>query len=338
MKSRPPYWRLVQEAAENLTPQTTRTEIRDYIKSRYPTANDDTISCHITICTVNHSSRIYYDQNKKPRLANSRYDFLFRTDARDLVLYNPGKHGQWEIRAKSDGGVVVALVGGEEFPPKGKRTRGGTGPTASQEQLWQILDRDSFLRGIEEYESREKRDAMYKVATFVVSSFWGRPADMADGLGVLLLTWNQAFYRYGMFDFDQLEECISASLSTIESFRSRSISGLAGSDHDAMRQLFGALLEALQIAVGKNRGRTSPVGTAKALHLLAPGFFPLWDDTIARTYGCFYDREPAEKYLSFCEITKTIAGIVRDFTDRSDRTVVKLIDEYNYAKFTQGWI
>jgi hypothetical protein len=34
----------------------------------------------------------------------------------------------------------------------------------------------------------------------------------AKPLGVLLLTWNQAFYRYGIFDFDDLEVCITRNL------------------------------------------------------------------------------------------------------------------------------
>lgn len=62
-----------------------------------------------------------------------------------------------------------------------------------------IPNREEFLKGCEEFEKHEKRDAMYKVATFLVFHFWGKPSDMADGLGVLLLTWNQAFYRYGIF-------------------------------------------------------------------------------------------------------------------------------------------
>ena len=66
-----------------------------------------------------------------------------------------------------------------------------------------------FRRGYQAFQTHEARDAMYKIATFVVSQFWGRPADMADGLGVLLLTWNQAFYRYGSFDFDRLEQVFS---------------------------------------------------------------------------------------------------------------------------------
>ncbi|MHC1604889.1 MAG: hypothetical protein ACXQTP_02840 [Candidatus Methanofastidiosia archaeon] len=62
-----------------------------------------------------------------------------------------------------------------------------------------IPNHEEFLKVCEEFEKHEKRDAMYKVATSLVSYFWGKPLDMVDGLGVLLLTWNQAFYRYEIF-------------------------------------------------------------------------------------------------------------------------------------------
>ena len=41
---------------------------------------------------------------------------------------------------------------------------------------------------------------------------------MADGLGVLLLTWNNAFYRFGSFAFDELEKCIFAGVFKIQAF------------------------------------------------------------------------------------------------------------------------
>jgi len=201
-----------------------------------------------------------------------------------------------------------------------------------------IPNRWEFCRGCREFEKHEKRDSMYKVATFLVSHFWGRPSDMADSLGVLLLTWNQAFYRYGIFDFDRLEKCISDNLPKIESFRSRNVFSLSVSDEDDIKYLFNEFLEALQIDVGQMRGRKSPVAVAKALHLLAPKFFPLWDDKIARAYRCYYHRRPAHKYVSFCKITRTIAGKVKDYGIQSNKTLVKLIDEYNYSKYTRKWI
>jgi len=201
-----------------------------------------------------------------------------------------------------------------------------------------ISNREEFLKGCEEFEKHEKRDAMYKVATFLVSHFWGKPSDMADGLGVLLLTWNQAFYRYGIFDFDKLEECITDNFPKIENFRNRDISSLSNSDEDDIKGLFNKFLEALQIDSGKMQGRKSPVAVAKALHLLAPKFFPLWDDKIARAYRCYYSEYPAERYISFCKVTKAIADEVKNYISRSDKTLIKLIDEYNYSKYTQGWI
>src|ERR1051325_5999064 len=49
-------------------------------------------------------------------------------------------------------------------------------------------------------------------------------------------------------------------------------------------------LDALRICEGKKKGVGSPVGVAKALHLLAPGFFPLWDEKIAKAYRLSTDR------------------------------------------------
>jgi hypothetical protein len=100
------------------------------------------------------------------------------------------------------------------------------------------MDIKEFLRGCEEFEKHEKRDAMYKVATFLLSHFWGKPSDMADGLGVLLLTWNQVFYRFGMFNFDKLEKCIVGRLKRIEYFRERDIFSFSSRDRDEVRVLF----------------------------------------------------------------------------------------------------
>ncbi len=201
-----------------------------------------------------------------------------------------------------------------------------------------IPAQEEFISGCREFEKHEKRDAMYKVATFLVSHFWGNPSKMADGLGVLLLTWNQAFYRFGVFDFDKLEECIKINLKMIEGFRNRDISSLSKKDENNINILFNEFLDALQIDIGKKRGTKSPVSVAKALHLLAPQFFPLWDDKIARAYNCYYNKNPVEKYILFSQITKGIADEVKDYVSNSDKSLIKLIDEYNYSKYTKNWI
>ena len=198
-----------------------------------------------------------------------------------------------------------------------------------------------IMVGSEALKDLERRDAMYKMATFLVGHFWGKPREMADGLGVLLLTWNQAFYRYGCFDFKDLEECISKNLRTLEGFRERDISTYAASDDAAIKGLFGDFLGALEARRQKPGSRMkSPVATAKALHLLAPEFFPIWDQKIAQAYGCDYSSRPAERYLLFMRKMQSLVtalGFAKSSAP-SDKTALKVVDEYNYSRFTKGWI
>jgi hypothetical protein len=188
--------------------------------------------------------------------------------------------------------------------------------------------------GYTEFQAHEVRDSMYKTAAFLVKTFWGQPREMSDGLGVLLLTWNQAFYRYGFFDFDVLEKCISQNQHTLDSYRYRNILDYNTQDDETIINLYSQFLDALQIADGKLAGRKSPVATSKALHLLAPAYFPLWDDKIARAYNCHY------RYIHFMHEMQKLAKLLAPEVDTTgtDKTLLKLIDEYNYAKFTKQWV
>lgn len=202
-----------------------------------------------------------------------------------------------------------------------------------------IPDCDEFHMRCKEFKKRERREAMYNVATFLINHFWGKPKQMADALGVLLLTWNQAFYRYGRFDFDRLEQRIADHLSQLEAFRKRSIFTFSKGDDKRVAVLFDAFLKALEIVSdNKMNGKQSPVAVAKALHLLAPDFFPLWDNKIARAYGCHYANDPRGSYISFCYKMKLLAEKVRNYVSSPEKSLVKLIDEYNYARHTKGWI
>jgi hypothetical protein len=203
---------------------------------------------------------------------------------------------------------------------------------------WNLTPSD-FERGYQAFQEREPRDAMYKTATFLVEHFWGKPHDMADGMGVLLLTWNQAFYRYGSFDFVLLEEALRANMPVIESLRPRAIESLTRADEPAIERIFMAFLDALRIKEGKKADCKSPVAVAKALHLLAPGFLPLWDDKIARAYGCYYNPQPAKMYVAFAYKMQALGRELQGHLPAGcDRTFLKLIDECNYAKYTKGWV
>ncbi len=179
---------------------------------------------------------------------------------------------------------------------------------------------------------------MYRVAAFLLNEWWGRHADMVDALTVLLLTWNAAFYRFRTFDQSRLESCLQKHWSTIQSFRQREINSFVKSDHRPLELLFLALLEALQISSGKRRGRQSPVATSKTLHLLAPMFLPIWDNAIAHHYECQYSSDPSGAYIKFCGKIKKIAAALKPVVPPSSKTLLKQIDEFNYAKYTKNWI
>jgi hypothetical protein len=192
--------------------------------------------------------------------------------------------------------------------------------------------------GYPAFQKRERREAMYRTATRLVGLSWGNAPEVAEGLGVLLLVWNAAFYRHGPFDFDALEKCIARNQTLLDEFRHRDIMSYSPADDSRLKALFQEFIEALRICEGKCKGRGSPVSAAKALHLLAPAFFPLWDAKIAKGYGCYYKFDAPGQYVAFMRLAREIAEQVAPSIRVPGKTLLKLIDEYNYARFTKGWV
>ena len=93
-----PVWQMVREAVNDLGGIASHKEIKGYIESRHGGAvNKGTISCQITVCTVNAPARVHFPQNKKSRKADGKYDFLFSTRRGEVTCYRPKIHGNWEI-------------------------------------------------------------------------------------------------------------------------------------------------------------------------------------------------------------------------------------------------
>ncbi len=73
------------------------------------------------------------------------------------------------------------------------------------------------------------------------------------------------------------------------------------------------------------------------MHLLAPAFLPLWDNPIAAAYGQFPMR--AHNYIGFCGQMKDLAAAVQAYVPNPDDcTILKRIDEFNYAVYTKRWV
>jgi hypothetical protein len=107
---------MIKEAVEALGSPTTNVAVRDWILKKYPGTNLSTIQCQIIVCTVNHASRVHYPENKKPRNANTQYDFLFRPDRGKLEWYDPAKQGPWRI-VETDTGLMKVEPGDDSDPP-----------------------------------------------------------------------------------------------------------------------------------------------------------------------------------------------------------------------------
>jgi len=94
-------------------------------------------------------------------------------------------------------------------------------------------------------------------------------------------------------------------------------------------------------------------GASKALHVLSSSLFILWDDRIRKGYGCFHN---AEGYFNFLirmqwELREVLKTYRCDFSCNSDdeaidqicqklyeggkMPITKLLDEYNYQKYTK---
>jgi hypothetical protein len=183
------------------------------------------------------------------------------------------------------------------------------------------------------FEGSEPRDLFYRAATELVDLVIRRATSLslAEALAVLLQTWNNAFYRYRRFDeqhFCDIDGLVRRYQRLLLALRPRSIETLADSDEREVKRLFSAFEEVL-----------GPVGAAKSLHLLAPRLFPLWDRAIAEHYGLPMKSRGrnADNYWRFMSIVSEQCRLLGG-EQAVGRNPLKAIDEFNYCRYTKGWI
>ena len=109
----PPIRQMIREAVQQMNGECTYPAIKARVRSMYgDDVNDSSMTCSIISGAVNHPSRIHYNENKKPRLADTEYDYLYNTGRGKVVWYEPQKHGVWEIAKVDDDDLVVRLADG----------------------------------------------------------------------------------------------------------------------------------------------------------------------------------------------------------------------------------
>lgn len=90
-------------------------------------------------------------------------------------------------------------------------------------------------------------------------------------------------------------------------------------DADEIRRVYGTFVQLLW-----------PAGSAKSLHVLAPTFFPIWDQWIARGFGLRLSP-PAASVDSYLRLV----GIASEFARTSKLAdPLKAFDEWAYVTYT----
>lgn len=195
---------------------------------------------------------------------------------------------------------------------------------------------DEFSAGIRAYEKNERRGLTYFEALRNLRADWGRAELMADAIWLLLKSWHRPFYMYGPLDLKALARCVEETMHDLDRLRSREVLSLCAADEPTVEGLFRAFTVATRRR-NKSGSQESTVATAKAVHLACPGFLPLWDNPIAYRYG--YTLMWSKDYISFCWQMKELATAVKTYLrPTDDRTLLKRIDEFNYAAYTKHWI
>jgi hypothetical protein len=146
---------------------------------------------------------------------------------------------------------------------------------------------------------------------------------------VLLQTWNRAYYQYhpGPDHLNQIDTLLDQYASWRHRIRDRTIDTFSSADGAELEPIFRDFEKVL-----------GPVGAAKALHLLAPKFLPLWDRGIAVAYGLQlgHTGTNAKRYVRMADIAKALSTRVGG-EDALGADILKALDEYNYCRFTKGW-
>lgn len=122
-----------------------------------------------------------------------------------------------------------------------------------------------------------------------------------------------------------------------------------------LNQIRKAIMSTFQVILD---GTKSKVATSKALHVLAPNLFVMWDNTIRAACGCgnlsgtwseiyfvFLMRvqrrleEALESYSKAHKlesIKEAAYYLKQDLYIKGQKSLTKIVDEYNFMKYTKG--
>jgi hypothetical protein len=155
---------------------------------------------------------------------------------------------------------------------------------------------------------------------------------VSEAVAVVLQTWNRRFYistgiPFDAEHFEDIEALLDRHHAALRGFRIRSIESLIGDEQSELEAMFDDFDRLL-----------GPPGAAKALHVLAPRFFRLWDRPIAsRGASLWFGKRGTNSGLYW----RWMLRMQRECAELGGEAVwgpglLKRIDEFYYCRFTIG--
>lgn len=171
----------------------------------------------------------------------------------------------------------------------------------------------------------------------------GQHENVGLAVAPYLFTWNfQRFKEYFKarnidleFYFKQLGVFLESKTTMLKFFRDKKLIS-DRIDHGEIKRLFEQINAKLrELGIGHNE----PVGTAKLLHIFAPYYFPLIDNSEAKAVGLVYGESiTSNHYLKWMVKLKEWLQNYHDQIEKLEReynsSIIKLVDEGLYIMST----
>jgi len=173
----------------------------------------------------------------------------------------------------------------------------------------------------------------------------GESKDVGKAVSLYLLTWNfQRFKEYfkhrEQFDlehyFRELGNFLEMEKNDLKCFQAKSLISDVIEDVE-IKKVFNEINDKLR-ELGK--GQNEPVGTAKLLHIFAPNYFPLIDNSEAQAIG-LTDRRETLTISHYLNWMNALRRWLQNYTDaisklekQHNSTIIRLVDEGLYMMST----
>ena len=192
----------------------------------------------------------------------------------------------------------------------------------------------TVLNACKKYFEVEQGDTNYEIAQTWIQNHWGNAIEVAGGIRIIEETWNRAFYAFGIFDMNKLQQTLNLSWHLMDRMKIRHVNTFNTSDEKMTADIWSLLFEGLK---PMKRQAGPSVATAKALHLLMPNFYVAFDNAIAQNYRC--NIKQPDGYIKFMHtMARLSTEILNDFmylNNTTDvNTAIKQLCGPVYMKYT----